>query len=114
MTPRLVLRMAMPMPSSTGFSCVLRRYSRRPGRLALRMRVSMSATGSVIMMDSPSPARLLDAGDQPVGGQVPEANPADAELAVDGAGPAAQPAAHADADAVARPQLRLGRVALEL
>src|SRR5438270_770491 len=58
----------------------------RSMRLALRMRVSMSATGSVIMMLGPSPTRLLDAGNQPVGGQIPEANAADAELGVDGAG----------------------------
>src|SRR5262249_12290011 len=37
---------------------------------------------------------------------------AQAEFAIDRAGPAAQPAAEADADAVARPQLRLGRLTL--
>src|SRR5207248_2138087 len=37
MTPRFVLRMAMPSPSSTGRSWVARRYSRSPGRLARLM-----------------------------------------------------------------------------
>src|ERR1700730_12208932 len=75
----------------------------RSMRLALRMRVSMSAIGSVIIAASPSsPAGLLDAGDQPVGGHVPEADPADAELAVVGPRPAAQLAAQADADDLAR------------
>src|SRR6516225_5910845 len=82
-------------------------------RLALRIRVSMSAIGSVIMARGlPLPAGFLDAGDEAVGGQVAEANPADAELAEDGPGPAAQPATQADADLVARPQLHLGRVLL--
>src|SRR5262245_27559656 len=75
-------------------------------RLALRMRVSRSARGSVIMV-VPSPARLLHAGDQPVAGQVAEADPADAELAVDRPGPAAQPTAQPDADALAREDLHL-------
>src|SRR5581483_3630121 len=98
-------------------------------RFALRIRVSMSAMGSVSMMGNSCtepflaevstrrhgylPARFLDAGDQALQGHVPEANAAHAELAVDGARPAAQPAAHADADPVARPELLgLGRVAL--
>src|SRR5207302_9799922 len=84
----------------------------RSMRLALRMRVSMSAIGSVIMALILSPTRFLDAGDQPVAGHVAEADAADAELAIHGAGPAAQPAAHTDADLVARAQLVLGRVAL--
>src|SRR3954471_18098464 len=87
-------------------------------RTALRIRVSMSAIGSVIMAgqfpptaagnapgparrsragrrrrggaplainQSISPTRLLDARDQTPQGQAPEADPADAELAVDGA-----------------------------
>src|SRR4051794_847764 len=83
-------------------------------RLALRTRVSMSAIGSVIMAAflPRLPARLLHAGDQTLVGHVAEADAAQAELAVDRAGPAAQPAAHADADAVARAELRLGRLAL--
>src|SRR5215218_5883615 len=81
-------------------------------RLALRMRVSMSAMLSVIMaVCAPgSPARFLDARDQALQGHVPETDPAQAELAVDGAGPAAEPAAQADADPVPRLQLGLGRV----
>src|SRR5205085_8441603 len=76
----------------------------RSMRLALRMRVSMSAIGSVIMAGILSPARFLDARDQAVAGHVAEADAADAELAVHRARPAAQPAAQADADLVARPQ----------
>src|SRR5262249_2169079 len=38
------------------------------------------------------PARLLHAGDQPAAGQVPEANPADSELAVEAAGTPAEAA----------------------
>src|SRR6516225_7864872 len=74
-------------------------------RLALRMRVSMSAIGSVIM--AVSPARLRYAGDEPVVGHVAEADAADAELPVDGPPAPAQAAAEADADLVARPGLRL-------
>src|SRR2546421_10382626 len=61
----------------------------------LRIRVRKSATGSVIdMRSSPLlPAALGDAGDESVVGQLPEADPADAELAVHRAGPAAAPAA---------------------
>src|SRR4051794_30717744 len=84
----------------------------RSMRLALRMRVSMSAIGSVIMAFVLSPARFLDARNQPAAGHVAEADAADAELAIHGAGPAAQAAAQADADLVARPELVLGRVAL--
>src|SRR6266404_5433746 len=54
---------------------------------ALRIRVSMSAMGSVIML---SPARLLHTGDQPVKGHIAEAQPAQLELAIHGAGTAAQ------------------------
>src|SRR3954462_5044772 len=83
-------------------------------RLALRIRVSMSAIGSVIMVRGPPlPAGLLDARDQPVAGQVAEADAADAELAVDGPGPAAEPAAAADADQLPRLEL-LGLVRLLL
>src|SRR5215203_4516261 len=71
-------------------------------RLALRMRVSMSAIGSVIMVVGSSPARLLDARDQAVVGVVPEADAADAELPVHRAGTTAHLAAHPDADALAR------------
>src|ERR687885_3042978 len=49
--------------------------------IALRMRVRKSATGSVI--DMRSPARLRHAGDEPLVGQLAQADPAQAELAVD-------------------------------
>src|SRR4051794_33975231 len=50
--------------------------------MPLRMRVRKSAMGSVI--DIRSPARLRHARDHPVVGQLPQADPAQAELAVDG------------------------------
>src|SRR5690348_1193253 len=74
----------------------------RSMRLALRMRVSMSANESVIMFGVPSPASLLDARDQAIAGHVAETDAADAELAVDRPRPAAQLAAQANADALAR------------
>src|SRR5260221_13594191 len=99
--------------------------------LALRMRVSMSAIGSVIMAnqvlnsqlsgppEGPEqgtafelPTGFANAGNQPVAGHVAEANPANAELAVNGPRPAAQLAAHLDADLLARQHLHLDRVAL--
>src|SRR5262249_41748037 len=80
--------------------------------LAVRIRVSMSAMGSVIMVGTSSPAGLLDAGDQPVAGHVAEADTANPELAVDRPRPAAQPAAEPDLDALARRHLHLVRVAL--
>src|SRR5262249_37185667 len=87
----------------------------RSMRLALRMRVSMSANESVIMVVAASPAGLLDARDQPLAGHVGETDPADAELAVHGAGAAAQLAAQPHADLVARPhRLDLLRIALAL
>src|SRR3954452_535703 len=76
----------------------------RSMRLALRMRVSMSAIGSVSISSSVVrcagvlPARFFQAGDEAVAGQAPEADAADAELAVDGPAAAAQPAAQLDAD----------------
>src|SRR5262249_51113202 len=73
----------------------------RSMREALRMRVSMSASGSVIMGTS-SPARFLDAGHQPVEGQAAETDPADAELTVHRPRPTAQFATQSDADALAR------------
>src|SRR5262245_11254548 len=79
----------------------------RSMRLALRMRVNMSAMGSVIMARFLSPARLLDARDQSVRGHVAEADPADAELPVDGPRPSAQLAAQPHADALARRELDL-------
>src|SRR3954469_3720377 len=75
-------------------------------RLAFRIRVSMSARGSVIMVAA-SPTRLFDAGDQPVARHIAEADPADAELAVHRPRPAAQLAAALDADLLARRHLHL-------
>src|SRR5919206_5345967 len=49
--------------------------------IALRMRVRKSATGSVI--DMRSPARLRHAGDEALVGELAQADPAQAELAVD-------------------------------
>src|SRR5262249_41944041 len=63
---------------------------------------------------APSPACFLDARNEAVAGHAAEANAANAELAIYGPWPAAQPAAQANADAVARPQLRFGRLALGL
>src|SRR5919206_3695464 len=59
--------------------------------IALRMRVRKSAMGSVI--DMRSPARLGHAGDEPLVRQLAQADPAEAELAVDGARAPAAPAA---------------------
>src|SRR5262245_54582655 len=68
--------------------------------LALRIRVSMSATGSVIVMRSPR--RLREAGDLTVVGHVTETDPAQPETPVHGARPAAAPASRV------RPHLELG------
>src|SRR3954452_20726256 len=80
-------------------------------RLPLRMRVSMSASVSVIMVVVSSPARLFDARNQPAARHVAEADAADAELAVHGPRSATQPAAQTDLDAIAR-RHELARVAL--
>src|SRR3954447_19948185 len=61
------------------------------GMIALRIRVRKSAMGSVI--DMRLPARLRHAGDVAVVGQLAQADPAQAELAVDGAGAATTAAA---------------------
>src|SRR5881394_2010346 len=62
--------------------------------LALRIRVSMSAMGSVIVIGGPpSPARLRDAGQLAGMHQLPNANAAQSELAVHRSRPAAPPAA---------------------
>src|SRR5262249_31077188 len=60
--------------------------------LALRMRVSMSAIGSVSTC-SLLPARLRHAGDRTLVGELPQADSAEAELAEDRARPAAPVAA---------------------
>src|SRR6478735_758725 len=46
---------------------------------AFRMRVSMSATGSVMLIVSSSPAGLTNAGDLALQGEIAEADPAQAE-----------------------------------
>src|SRR5687768_16756950 len=52
-------------------------------RIALRIRVSMSATGSVIVMTGSSlPARLRHAGDVPLGRKFAHTEPAALELPV--------------------------------
>src|SRR5437868_5848594 len=56
------------------------------------------------------PTRLPHSRNQSLVGHVAETNAADAELAIDRAGPAAQPAAHTNADALARGQLLLARL----
>src|SRR6478609_6330208 len=81
-------------------------------RLALRMRVSMSAIGSVIMCGAPLlPRGLGHAGNLAVGGQPPEADAADAELAVDAAAAAADLAPQPDLDPLPG-RHQLGRVPL--
>src|SRR5213593_3137431 len=69
-------------------------------RTAFRMRVSMSAIGSVIVSSSPSglPAGLRDAGDHPLQRQVAETDPAQLELAQEPPRPAAALAAVAVPD----------------
>src|ERR1700716_3743663 len=60
----------------------------------LRMRVRKSAVGSVIVMGRRLlPARLGHAGDEAVVRELAQADPAQAELAVHRASPAAAPAA---------------------
>src|SRR5918993_3117466 len=73
--------------------------------MPLRIRVRKSAMGSVMLMiwAAPLPARLGHAGDVALVGHLAQADPAQAELAVDGAGPAALAAARV------RPGLELGR-----
>src|SRR6266566_3176647 len=78
-------------------------------RFAFRMRVSMSAKGSVIIVVLPSPARLLHAGNQPVAGHVAETNATDAELAIDRPSAATELAAAADANPFPRRHLDLVR-----
>src|SRR3954447_10121686 len=68
--------------------------------MPLRMRVRKSATGSVI--DIRSPTRLRHAGDHAVVRELAQADPAQAELAVHGARPAAPAAARVLAGLVLR------------
>src|SRR5579863_10439735 len=73
--------------------------------LALRIRVSMSAMGSVIVIGAslPSPARLGDAGDLPRVHHDAQADATEPELAQHGPRTAASPASGI------RPNLELGR-----
>src|ERR1700677_1033475 len=75
--------------------------------LALRIRVSMSAMGSVIVMVR-LPTRLCHAGDLPGVHHHTQADPAEPELAVHGLGPATALAARVT------PHLELGRALLLL
>src|SRR5437867_10274126 len=80
-----------------------------PAIRALRMRVSMSAIGSVmaiVCLEPPScalPARLHDAGDGSLQRELPEADPAELELPVE----AARPATPAAPVPEAHPELEL-------
>src|SRR5579863_3812313 len=78
--------------------------------LALRMRVSMSATGSVIVMSAflPSPARLGDPGDLPGVHHDAQTDATQPELAQHGPGPATTAAPGVG------PHLELGRSLLLL
>src|SRR2546423_10703728 len=86
------------MNPSSFSSSAMRTLSREDGMstfscsalLALRMRVSRSAIGSLRMA---LPARLHDAGHLALEGELPEAQAAHPELAQVAAGTAAQPAA---------------------
>src|SRR5271154_5091698 len=70
--------------------------------LALRMRVSMSATGSVIIGGRLLPRALRHAGDDALVGELPQADAAKAELLVHGARPPALVAARVVAHLVLR------------
>src|SRR5215211_1133689 len=63
---------------------------------ALRMRVSISPTGSLIMGTPPLPARLHEARDQACGAEVAQRDPRHAELAVVGSRAPSDLAAVAD------------------
>src|SRR5262245_42758849 len=91
MKPSRFRTSAIPSLSrENGMSTVRRRIE-----LALRTRVSMSATGSVSISSPPAclPRRLLDAGDLAPVRQVPEADAAHLELAEVGPRAAAEAAA---------------------
>src|SRR3954469_11415728 len=69
--------------------------------LALRMRVSMSATGSV-SISSLLPGALRHAGDHALMGELPQADPAEPELLEHGTRPSALVAARVVAHLVLR------------
>src|SRR5882762_10716313 len=83
-------------------------------RCPLRIRVSMSPRGSVIMARLPSPARFEHAGDQAGGGQLADRDARQLELPVIAARPPGQgaPIANPRVGAVAR-QLRQLQLRLE-
>src|SRR5262249_39193638 len=89
---------------STSSTCA---RSREPGvdtldllrSCALRMRVIMSPSGSLSAMRSSSPARLDEAGDQPLGTKIAQRDAAHLELAVKRARPPRHLAAIANARA---------------
>src|SRR6185503_18792937 len=70
------------MRASSAFSLERGMSTRRwPAVQAFRMRVSISATGSVMLMrGSPSPAGLAHAGDVPLQRELAETDPAEPEL----------------------------------
>src|SRR2546430_17548215 len=71
---------------------------------APRTEIANSHSGSFVIVPVLAgglPARLLDSRDETVAGHVAEADAADAELAIDGAGSAAYLAASLDADTLA-------------
>src|SRR5205823_13205011 len=69
-------------------------------RFALRIRVSMSAIGSVSISPPLLPARLRHAWDHALVSELAEADPAEAELAEDGPRPSAAVAARVVLDRV--------------
>src|SRR6476469_6455395 len=83
------------------FECGIRTSS-WPARKPLRMRVRKSAMGSVIDTAALLPTRLPDARDQPLVGDLAQADPAQAELAQHGARAATAPAARVFAGLVLR------------
>src|SRR5881227_4013290 len=87
----------MPARASLSFEDGMRTSS-CIATLPLRMRVSMSAIGSVIVIGSPT--RLGDAGDLAGVRHVTEADAAEAELAVDGLRSPALPATRVGAHLV--------------
>src|SRR5579875_2321564 len=80
----------------------------RSMRLALRMRVNISANGSVIIEKAPSPTGLFDARNQAIAGHVAKTDATDAELAINGARPPAQLATQPYPDAFAWRHLHFG------
>src|SRR5205085_9169797 len=99
-------------------TCAIARFRRDAGIVtsawptscAFLMRVSMSAIGSCMLIRSPLPARLDDAGHFAAQREIAQLVPAEAELAIDAARSAGERAAVANAHrrGVARQLLQLG------